>query len=119
MLCENFFSFQKFINDEINIKNFDLNYTDDEIKIFKKISQWPKCVELASVKLEPHRIPVYLYELSSEFHSYWNMGKEDTSKRFIEKDNSITDEKIIFLKIVSSVIKSGMTIIGVATPEKM
>jgi len=47
------------------------------------------------------------------------MGKEDTSKRFIEKDNSITDEKIIFLKIVSSVIKSGMTIIGVATPEKM
>ena len=114
-----FRNLNKNINDEINIKNFDLNYTDDEIKIFKKISQWPKCVELASVKLEPHRIPVYLYELSSDFHSYWNMGKEDASKRFIEKHNSITDEKIIFLKIVSSVIKSGMTIIGVATPEKM
>ena len=92
---------------------------DDEIKIFKKISQWPKCVEDATSKLEPHRIPVYLYELSSEFHSYWNMGKEDVSKRFIEKDNTIKDEKVIFLKIVSNVIKSGMNIIGVETPEKM
>ena len=88
-------------------------------KIFKKISQWPKCVEVATSKLEPHRIPVYLYELSSEFHSYWNMGKEDVSKRFIEKDNTIKDEKVIFLKIVSNIIKSGMNIIGVETPDKM
>jgi len=47
------------------------------------------------------------------------MGKEDVSKRFIEKDNTIKDEKVIFLKIVSNVIKSGMNIIGVDTPEKM
>ena len=47
------------------------------------------------------------------------MGKEDTSKRFIEKNNLISDEKIIFLKIVSNVIKSGMKIIGVNTPDKM
>ena len=47
------------------------------------------------------------------------MGKDDISKRFIEKDNTIKDEKIILLKIVSNVIKSGMNIIGVETPEKM
>ena len=49
-------------------------YTEDEIKILKKVSEWPRCLDTASNKLEPHRIPVYLYELSSEFHSYWNMG---------------------------------------------
>ncbi len=114
-----FRNLNKKIDDEINISSFDFNYTDDEIKIFKKISQWPKCVDVATSKLEPHRIPVYLYELSSEFHSYWNMGKEDVSKRFIEKDNTIKDEKVIFLKIVSNVIKSGMNIVGVETPEKM
>ena len=114
-----FRNLNKNIDDEINISSFDFNYNDDEIKIFKKISQWPKCVDVATSKLEPHRIPVYLYELSSEFHSYWNMGKEDVSKRFIEKDNTIKDEKVIFLKIVSNVIKSGMNIIGVETPEKM
>ena len=107
------------INDNIEITNYDFKFNDDEIKIFQKISQWPKCIDIATSKLEPHRIPVYLYELASEFHSYWNMGRNDEAKRFIEKDNTIKDEKIIFLKTVSNVIKSGMNIIGVETPEKM
>ena len=114
-----FRNINKNINDEININHYDFNYTDDEIKILKKISQWPKCIDIATSKLEPHRIPVYLYELSSEFHAYWNKGKEDISKRFIEKNNTIKNEKLIFLKSVSKVIKSGMNIIGVETPEKM
>ena len=107
------------INDDIEITNYDFKFNDDEIKIFQKISQWPKCIDIATSKLEPHRIPVYLYELASEFHSYWNMGRNDETKRFIEKDNTTKDEKIIFLKTVSNVIKSGMNIIGVETPEKM
>jgi len=114
-----FRNLNKNVNDEMNFSNFDFNFTEDEIKIFKKISQWPKCIEIASTKLEPHRISAYLYELSSDFHSYWNMGKEDISKRFIDKENTIKDEKVIFLKIVSNVIKNGMNIIGVDTPEKM
>ena len=106
------------INDEIKI-NEKLNYSDDEIKIFRKISEWPNCINIAHNKLEPHRLPVYLYELSSEFHSYWNMGKENEEKRFIEKDGSIKIEKIVFLKSISNVIKIGMDILGVDTPEKM
>jgi len=107
------------INDDINIKNKDYNYTKDEIKILKKISEWPRCLEISSKKLEPHRIPVYLFELSSEFHSYWNKGKDDLKKRFISKDNKISDDKIVFLKLISNVIKIGMKILGVNTPEKM
>ena len=106
------------INDEIKI-NEKLNYSDDEIKIFRKISEWPNCINIAHNKLEPHRLPVYLYELSSEFHSYWNMGKDNEEKRFIEKDGSIKIEKIVFLKSISNVIKIGMDILGVHTPEKM
>ena len=109
----------KNINDNINISKFDFEYSKDEINILKKISAWPRCIEVSYDKLEPHRIPVYLYELSSEFHSYWNMGKDDVSKRFIDKDRTIKDEKIVFLKIVSNVIKNGMNILGVETPEKM
>ena len=106
------------INDEIKI-NEKLNYSDDEIKIFRKISEWPNCINIAHNKLEPHRLPVYLYELSSEFHSYWNMGKDNEEKRFIEKDGSIKIEKIVFLKSISNVIKIGMDILGVDTPDKM
>ena len=106
------------INDPLTVKEFKHEYSLDEIKIIKKISEWPRCIELASNKFEPHRIPIYLYELSSQFHSYWNMGRENESKRFIE-NNKITIDKKIFLKSISSVIKSGMDILGVEAPEKM
>jgi arginyl-tRNA synthetase len=109
----------KKIGDDLKIKDYKFNYTNEEIRILKKISEWPRCIETASSKLEPHRIPVYLYELASEFHSYWNMGKEDETKRFITSDKKISDEKLVFLKAVSNVIKSGMKILNVETPEKM
>ena len=109
----------KNINDKINISSYDFNYSSEEIKILKKISEWPKCVEVSSNKLEPHRIPVYLYELASEFHSYWNMGKDNEEKRFIDKDKNVSDDKLIFLKAIANVIKSGMDIVGVSSPEKM
>ena len=109
----------KNINNEIKISNYNFNYSSDEIKILRKISAWPKCIEVASNKLEPHRIPVYLYELASDFHSYWNMGKYNEDKRFINKDKKISDDKLVFLKTISNVIKSGMDIVGVKSPEKM
>ena len=107
------------INDDLKIKDQNYNYQKDELKILKKLSEWPRCIETASNKLEPHRIPVYLYELSSEFHSYWNKGKDDLDKRFISKDKKISDDKLVFLKIISNTIKLGMNILGVNTPEKM
>ena len=83
------------------------------------MSEWPRCIEVASNKLEPHRIPTYLYELASLFHSYWNLGKENPEKRFINENKEISDDKLVFLKIISNVIKSGMDIVGVSTPDKM
>ena len=107
------------INDKINVKNFNFKYSSEEIKILKKISEWPKCIEISTNKLEPHRIPVYLYDLASEFHSYWNMGKEKEELRFISKDKKLSDEKLVFLKSILTVIKTGMNIVGVDTPKKM
>ena len=107
------------IQHDLKFNDFNFNYTKDEIKILKKIAEWPKCIEAASLRLEPHRIPIYLYELASEFHSYWNMGKDDPSKRFINDKKEIPMDKLIFLKVISNVIKLGMNIVGVNTPEKM
>ena len=109
----------KDIKKEIDVKEFNFEYSEDEIIILKKLSEWPRCIEVSSNKLEPHRIPTYLYELASLFHSYWNLGKENPEKRFINENQVISDDKLIFLKAISNVIISGMTIIGVSTPEKM
>ena len=104
---------------DINIDNFKFEYSVDEIKILKKISEWPKCIDASSTKLEPHRIPIYLYELAAEFHSYWNLGKQFPEKRFINDQKSISQDKLVFLKVIANIIKSGMDIVGVASPTKM
>lgn len=109
----------KDLNSDVKIDNYKFEYSNDEIKILKKVSQWSKCIDAASTKLEPHRIPVYLYELASEFHSYWNLGKQRPEKRFINDQKNISPDKLVFLKAISNVIKSGMNIVGVDTPEKM
>ena len=109
----------KNISEDVNVRSYNFNYSSEEIKILRKISEWPKCIEVSSNKLEPHRIPIYLYELSSEFHAYWNMGKDNEEKRFINNEKKISDEKLIFLKAIANVIKSGMDIVAVTSPEKM
>ena len=110
---------EKDLDKDINIDNCNFEYSDDEIKILKKISEWPKCIDLASSKLEPHRIPIFLYELAAEFHSYWNLGKQFPEKRFINDQKNISQDKLVFLKAIANVIKSGMDIVGVASPSKM
>ena len=109
----------KDLNSNIELDDFSFEYSNDEIKILKKISEWPKCIDAASSKLEPHRIPVYLYDLASEFHSYWNLGKQNPEKRFINDQKTVSPDKLIFLKAISNVVKSGMDIVGVDTPNKM
>ena len=110
---------EKDLKSELQIDDFNFQYSKDEINILKKVSEWPKCVDSTSKKLEPHRIPMYLYELASLFHSYWNLGKDNPEKRFINNEKKIENNKLILLKIISNVVKNGMDIINVSVPEKM
>tara|TARA_B110000438_G_scaffold162006_1_gene155255 strand:+ start:4565 stop:6292 length:1728 start_codon:yes stop_codon:yes gene_type:complete len=102
---------------KLDKKNFNLNRY--EIEILKKISEWPKCVELSSSKLEPHRIPFYLYELVTLFHSYWNLGKDNKEFRFVPNNDNINNSRLVVLQALSIVIKNGMIILGVSTPSRM
>ncbi len=118
-ICSVYRHLDKDLKSDLDITNYDFEYSKDEIKILKKLSEWPKCIDVSCNNLEPHRIPTYLYELASLFHSYWNLGKENPDKRFINDQKKITDDKLIFLKAISNVVKSGMNIVGVSTPDKM
>ena len=104
-------------NIKLSAKNFTLNRY--EIEILKKISEWPKCVELSSLRLEPHRIPFYLYELVTLFHSYWNLGKDNKEFRFVNEHGNINNPRLVVLQALSIVIKNGMFILGVSAPSSM
>ncbi len=107
------------LQDEIfvDINSFNLNKYEE--KILRKIFQWPKVIESAAYKLEPHKIPFYLYELSTLFHSYWSKGNEDSKFKFIENGKIKRNEILVFIYLVAIVVKNGMNILGVSLPEKM
>jgi len=102
---------------KINNKEYVLNKY--EIEIMKKISEWPKCVDISQNKLEPHRITFYLYELVTLFHSYWNLGKDNKEYRFILEDKNFNPLRLVLLQALGIVIKNGMSILGVTTPSSM
>ena len=110
---------KKNLDDEIHVdnKSFDINQYEE--KIYRKIFEWPKVIESAVYKLEPHKIPFYLYELSTLFHSYWTKGNEDSKFKFIKNGNLKRFESFVFLYLIAIVIKNGMNILGVSLPEKM
>ena len=107
------------LNDSISInsKSFPLN--EYEEKIVRKIFEWPKIIESAAYKLEPHKLPFYLYELSTLFHSYWSKGNEDAQFKLIENGKAKRETSLVLIFLVAIVIKNGMKILGVSLPEKM
>ena len=109
----------KNINDKIDldIKEFSLN--ENEMKILRKIFEWPKIIETASFKYEPHKIPYYLYELATLFHAYWSKGNEDQNYKFIEGSKIKKNETLAIIVLVAIVIQRGMNILGVSLPTKM
>jgi arginyl-tRNA synthetase len=102
---------------ELNKKNFILNSVEE--KIIRKIYEWPKVIESASNKFEIHKIPFYLYELSTLFHSYWSKGNTDINYRFIENNKIKRIEVLAIINLVAIVLQNGMKILGVSLPEKM
>tara|TARA_B100001758_G_scaffold16195_1_gene11634 strand:+ start:1 stop:1320 length:1320 start_codon:yes stop_codon:yes gene_type:complete len=109
----------KNINDKIDldIKEFSLN--ENEMKILRKVFEWPKIIETASFKYEPHKIPYYLYELATLFHAYWSKGNEDQKYKFIEGSKIKKNETLAIIVLVAIVIQRGMNILGVSLPTKM
>ena len=97
----------------------DFKINNFEEKLLKKIIEWPKVVDVASNKKEPHRIPFYLYELSTLFHSYWSKGNEDPNYKFINNGNIANKVTLIIFQIISIILENGMFILGVSLPRKM
>ena len=112
-------SLNKTLNEKIVINSDSFSPNEYEEKIIRKIFEWPKIIESAVSKLEPHKIPFYLYDLSTIFHSYWSKGNEDNKYRFIENGKIKRKETLVFIYLTAIVIKNGMSILGVSLPEKM
>ena len=105
--------------EKISLNENHINFNEMEEKIIRKVFEWPKTIESTSRKFDLHKIPFYLYELSTLFHAYWSKGNEDKSYKFIENEKIKRKETLLIINLVALVIQNGMGILGVSLPEKM
>ena len=107
------------LSNKILLNKEDFNLNELEKKIIRKIFEWPKIIESASRKFDLHKIPYYLYDLSTLFHAYWSKGNENKEYKFIEKNKIKRKEILAVINLVAIVIQNGMRILGVSLPNKM
>jgi arginyl-tRNA synthetase len=107
------------LSNKILLNKEDFNLNELEKKIIRKIFEWPKIIESASRKFDLHKIPYYLYDLSTLFHAYWSKGNESKEYKFIEKNKIKRKEILAVINLVAIVIQNGMKILGVSLPDKM
>jgi arginyl-tRNA synthetase len=91
-----------------------------ELALIRKLAEFPRLVETAAQHHEPHRVAFYLYDLASEFHSWWNRGQDEPSLRVIrDEEPDLSRARLALARAVQVVISAGLGILGVAPMKEM
>ncbi len=107
-------------DDKIDAKVLENLLDESEIELMKKISNFPRIIEMAAVNFEPHRLAFYLQELAAEFHALWNKGTENPNLKFIIKEKlQITQARIYLVLATKLIIKTGLDIFNIKALEEM
>lgn len=92
----------------------------DELALVREAAQFPRVVESAAKAREPHRIAFFLGDLAAAFHSFWNAGNDDPSKRIIRPDDAgLTAARLFLAAQIGQVIRNGLAILGVEAVVEM
>ena len=100
---------------EIGFKNYDSNLLnkESELNLLKQISDFPTVINDACTKLEPQSISIYLNEIASDFHKFYNECK------VISNDSEKTKSRLALISATKVVLKNGLSILGISAPKKM
>jgi arginyl-tRNA synthetase len=94
-------------------KNLELLTTSHEQTLLTTLSRYPEVVHAAAMKHEPHQLCHYLRDLSNDFHTYYN------AQPFLVDDNALRDARIKLIVSTRQVLKNGLVLLGVSSPESM
>lgn len=85
----------------------------DEYLLIRKLEQFPKVIEGAARSCEPVILCNYLLELCGTFNRYYN------HHRILGQEEALTGARILLSDSVRQVLRNGLELIGVQTPEEM
>lgn len=94
-------------------QNLSLLTANEEQQLLKKLHQFENEVLLSAEMYETHRICTYLEELAAAFHKFY------TFCRILGSEKNLAEARLALAVATRTVIKNGLTILGVTSPEKM
>lgn len=94
---------------DFDIKNVILN--KEEENILRSLIKFTEVLQSAAISYSPNILCNYLYDLASKFNTFYNKHK------IVGSDEENT--RILISKSVATVLKSGLNILGIQTPERM
>jgi arginyl-tRNA synthetase len=87
---------------------------EEERELIKQILSFPDVIFDVEYYLEPHLLTYYLINLAQSFHSYYNAYK------FINEDDlELTYSRMSLLFLLQQLIKKGLLLLGIDSPERM
>jgi arginyl-tRNA synthetase len=91
----------------------------EEMALVKQVLLFPEVIEGSARALEPHRITIYLHDLVSQFHNYYHKGKLFGGARVVTGDAQLTLSRLWLVNAIRTVLRNGLTTLGVRAPTKM
>ncbi len=93
--------------------NFDLLTEPEEQELIKALLDFPALVESAAETLEPHRIATYLLETARLAHLWYH------KHHVLEQAEDVTRARLALARSAQIVLRNGLRILGVTSPERM
>lgn len=84
-----------------------------ELRLLKKLAQFEDHVLAAERTLEPYRIVAYLMTLAGDFHRFY------AEHRVVGDDRTLTEARLALVIATQTVLRTGLTLLGVSAPVKM
>ncbi len=95
------------------LANAGLLTGEHEQAVLQALTRYPEVLEQAATNRAPHAVAHYLRELANTFHTYYN------AEQFIVADANLRNARLALVAGVQQVIRNGLTLLGVASPESM
>ena len=92
---------------------FDVLREPEEQELIKALLDFPELVESAAEALEPHRIATYLLETARLAHVWYH------KHHVLEQEEDVTRARLALARGAQIVLRNGMTILGITSPERM
>lgn len=88
----------------------DKFFINDLIRV---LYRYPEVVERAGVDLAPHHIVTYVTEVAALFNRFY------AEEQIVDLNDTSSPMKLALTQAVGEVLRSGLTLLGIPTPDKM